>query len=77
MWTDENLKDAKQLLLNSALIQRVKTDESAYIVADEVPYIDELYMSALDELVRSGELKSTAQSEDRESFMPKDATSPS
>jgi hypothetical protein len=77
MWTDQNLQDAKQLLLNSALIQRVKTDESAYVVADEVPYIDELYLTALDELVRSGEVKSTAQSDDRESFMPGDTKSPS
>jgi hypothetical protein len=68
MWTDENLKDAMNVLLGAQCVQKVVTPESTYVVADEVPYTDQLYLAALDELERGRQLKSIDRTSERETF---------
>ena len=68
MWTDQSLQDAMKLLLDANTVAKVSTDESTYVVADEIPYSEELYLEALQKLVQDGKLKQSAKSEERATF---------
>lgn len=57
MWANEDLNDAKSLLLNAENIEQVTTDRSSYVVAGESTLTDELYIEALQTLVNSNELE--------------------
>ena len=56
MWADQKLEDAMRVLTGASGVQKVSTDTSTYVVANEIPYTDELYLDALEELLRNGSL---------------------
>ncbi len=67
MWSDEQLKDAIQVLLNSSDQKCVKKVEDSvrdgtketYVVVGDVTYTDKLYVEALERLVKDGRFKKT------------------
>lgn len=56
MWADQKIEDAMRVLADANSVQKVSTGMSTYVVANEVPYTDELYLDALEELLRNGSL---------------------
>jgi hypothetical protein len=77
MWSNEQLNDAIQLLLNGSEhgdIQRVedtvkdKKEKETYLVVGEVTYTDPLYLKALDSLINDGKLTKSNSTDGRETF---------